>query len=648
MILKSVRVENFKCIEDSGDFSLQPVTCLVGKNESGKTALLEALYKLNPDIPEQADFNSLLEYPRRKWSEYKERKGAEPDNVLTTTWELEEADVDALAQVVGREVAQNAKVVVTKGYDNKREWKIELDERKVTAHCLSCAELDQQECSALKESETVTDLTRKLQAIESPSERQSSLLRLLEQTFPEGDAVGAAVRVLEKGLPTFLYFADYYKLPGEVSMDDLAARKKENHLKSQDRVFIALLDLVGTTPEDINSIGRFEELVAELEAVSNRLSQEIFQYWTQNKHLEVVFRFDQGRPADPPPLNKGYIFRTRIKNKRHGVTVSFDERSAGFVWFFSFLVWFSQLKRTYGEKLSILLDDPALSLHARAQADLLRYINEKLRPYYQVMYTTHSPFMVDPDNLLSVRTIEDLVVDEEIQGTKVGDKVLSTDVDTLFPLQAALGYDITQTLFVGKHTLLVEGPADLLYLSWFSAQLQDRGRGFLDRRWVITPCGGIDKVGSFVALFGGTRLHVAVFTDFHRGHKGKIRSLRESDLLRKGHVFSAETYVGQDEADIEDMLGPSLYISLVNQCYSLDQPHGLPEQKRPEGLIRVLEYVERRFATLPAEVAEFNHYKPASFLVENTAELRKALPDLDQALDRFERLFNDLNGLLTE
>jgi AAA15 family ATPase/GTPase len=84
LILTSVRIENFKCIEDSTEFTLKPVTCLVGKNESGKTAILQALYKLNPDIPEHGHFDALLEYPRRKWSEYKERHDTNPDNVLTT------------------------------------------------------------------------------------------------------------------------------------------------------------------------------------------------------------------------------------------------------------------------------------------------------------------------------------------------------------------------------------------------------------------------------------------------------------------------------------------------------------------------------------------------------------------------------------
>ena len=164
----------------------------------------------------------------------------------------------------------------------------------------------------------------------------------------------------------------------------------------------------------------------------------------------MEFHSDAARPNDPAPFDTGYVFRTRIKNRRHGVTVGFDDRSAGFVWFFSFLVWFSQVRKNYGDNVVLLLDEPGLGLHAKAQADLLRYINDKLVPAGQVIYTTHSPFMVDPNRLDAVlRTVEDVGGEGEVEGTKVGDQVFSTDADTLFPLQAALGYDITQTLSSG-------------------------------------------------------------------------------------------------------------------------------------------------------------------------------------------------------
>ncbi|MDO8689434.1 MAG: hypothetical protein Q7R39_05400 [Dehalococcoidia bacterium] len=226
--------------------------------------------------------------------------------------------------------------------------------------------------------------------------------------------------------------------------------------------------------------------------------------------------------------------------------------------------------------------------------------------------------------------------------------MFSTDKDTVFPLQAALGYDITQTLFVGRHALLVEGSSDFVYLKWFSLELRARKREFLDPRWTITPSGGIDKMGSFMALFGGNKLHVAVLTDFHEGMKKKVRALKESDLLRKGHVFSAEMYADQDEADVEDMLGRSFYVELVNHCYVLDKRHELPKIAPPTAPARVVKEVEEHFASLPPADQEFDHLATALFLLENTVELRESLPELDQALDRFERLFKDLNGLMAE
>jgi len=648
MILKLVKIENYKCIEDSGDFSIEPVTCLVGKNESGKTAILQSIYTLNPDLKEKAKFNPLLDYPRRKYSAYKERHKNNPDPILTTEWELEEKDIEAIEKRLSGKVFKKTKVILNKGYDNKTYCKVETDEKRVVRNFLNSSNLPRVKKQKLRELETINELIAKLEKISNPSEPETELLGTLKEIFPNRNLQQTVANIIKEKLPIFLYFANYYQLPGQVSIQDLQNKKSENELDFSDEVFLALLELAGTNCEDIDSMGRFEELIAELEAVSNRLSQEIFEYWSQNKHLEVKFLFDHARPEDKPPFNEGYVFRTRIYNKRHGVTVSFDERSAGFVWFFSFLIWFSQVKRNYGENLIILLDDPALNLHARAQGDLLRYINEKLKPHHQVIYTTHSPFMIDPENMLSVRTVEDVIVDEDIQGTKVGDKVFSTDRDTVFPLQAALGYDITQTLFVGKHTLLVEGPSDLIYIKWFSRELQKKRRIYLDHRWTIAPCGGIDKIGSFIALFRGSELNVAVFTDFHTGQKKKIRHLKESALLKASHILSAERYIDQDEADIEDLLGRLLYVSLVNKCYSLPKRKMLPQEKPPSAPMRVLKEVEQYFATLPPSFEEFDHYAPASFLMENASELKNNLPDMDRALDRFEELFKDINKLLPQ
>src|SRR5690242_14487487 len=87
MRLISVNVENFKCVESSGIFSIDQVTCLVGKNESGKSAVLQALYKLNPDRQENYKFDLVEEYPRRFLTDYQKELKLNPQqeqaNVLT-------------------------------------------------------------------------------------------------------------------------------------------------------------------------------------------------------------------------------------------------------------------------------------------------------------------------------------------------------------------------------------------------------------------------------------------------------------------------------------------------------------------------------------------------------------------------------------
>jgi hypothetical protein len=423
-------------------------------------------------------------------------------------------------------------------------------------------------------------------------------------------------------------------------------KKEKGTLDRNDQVFIAFLGLVGTTLEDMAKLDKFEPMIAKLESVSNRISREIFTYWTQNRNLKVQFRLDAGRSGDPAPFNSGNILRTRIENTIHEASVSFDDRSTGFVWFFSFLVLFSQFKKTHGDNVILLLDEPGTSLHAKAQDDLLRYFKEKLIPHHQVIYTTHSPFMVPSDNLLAARTVEDVVRRDsqgnvvEVLGTKVSDDALSVDRETLFPLQGALGYEITQTLFIGKNSLLVEGPSDLLYLKAYSNELVRQGRKGLSKAWTLTPVGGVDKVSAFMSLLYGNKLNVAVLTDFAKGQKKKIEDLKKLKLLNEAQILTANAYTGTTEADIEDLIGRKGYIALVTEAYKVSTL-----SVADAGGERVVKDVEDAFRILPPATPEFDHFFPSSFLIENPAILQ-TLPGTSEALDRFEKLFRDLNALL--
>ncbi len=585
MKLKSVQVKNFKCVEDSTEFEVCPVTCLVGKNEAGKTSLLEALYKLNPDVEELGQFDVLLEYPRRRRKAYElsqQTQEAEPDDALITTWELQDEDMELLETLLGPEVVKSRSVEIRKGY--------------------------------YKGSKSTMDI--------------------------------------EALLPTFVYFSKFHVMDGRVSIDDMIEKQQEGRLSGSDRIFLALLNLVGTTPTKVRDVSSSEELIADLEAASAPITEKICHYWSQNRNLRVSFYVHTGKPQDPPPFNKGLVFETRILNTRHNVTLNIDERSSGFGWFFSFLVWFSQVRKIYGDNLVILLDDPGFGLHAKAQKDLLTYISEELESHYQVIYTTHSPFMLDMRKLRRARTVEDIVEvshegKELYRGTKVGDRILSSDEDTLVPLKAALGFEITQTLFSGKKVLLVERPSDMLYLKWFSQRLLERGRTALDSDWAIAPCGEIQKMCALLSLMGEGRSNTAMLLDGAVGRKENSLSPDDSELLRDRRVFTSDMYVDVNGGSIEDLMGRRAYFALVNSRYKLPRKYELREGGQIIPTIPVIKEVEDYFRSLPSGGIELNRYAPAEHLVENGRKLVKKLRDLDEGLDRFEKLFTDLTESLS-
>lgn len=653
MKLVRARIQNFRSVEDSGEFSLdEHITCMVGKNESGKTTLLTALYRLNP-IFNDANFDWQKDYPRRHLSDYETRHEGNDADIVTTWWTIDPAEKQIITDLFGAGALVSEEVMVQKNYGNRTSWTVKFDEAAIVEHLIDTSGLHEDEKAHIGSVKTVAELKARTESLHESSPGRWQFIQHIDRDFPEASASQAIVKLLD--MPKFMLFSQYQRMQGQVSLEQIQERKSSNTLESADHVFVALCDMVSTTVEQVASIQDFESLVSRFENVSNKISAEMLRYWSQNKFLKVVFRLDHALPGDPPPFNSGRIFRTRILNQLHDVTVPFDDRSTGFVWFFSFLVLFSQLKKQGHGKIILLLDEPGLSLHGKAQADLLRYFRERLAPDHQVIYTTHSPFMVPSHNLLCVRTVEDVVIyhqddKPEVQGTKVGDDVLSTDQDTLFPLQSALGYEITQTLFAGEHTLLVKRPSDLLYLRAISEVLRSHKRLPLDPRWTICPAGGMENVSAFMSLFGANRLHVAVLMDYAADHE-KVEGLRRWKILRDGHIFAMGTYAGQPEAEVEDMLGAGLYLEIVNACYGLKGKQALTAP--PMGS-RIIPHAEEHFraqqGTVLNTVPEFDRYVPSIYFTEHQSEIIKKLfgADLKVTLTRFEQLFGELNALLPE
>jgi predicted ATP-dependent endonuclease of OLD family len=646
--LKSVRVTNFRSVEDSETFAVGELTCLVGKNEAGKTALLTAIYGLNP-YGEFA-YDRTRDYPRRYLSKFAERHPNGDSRVVLSTWELSPADRAAVVKIYGEGALTSDEILVSSAIGTVRTWTLEVNPRACLEFLLHTHGLDETERAVVVSAQDAKAAREAIEAVGQKSERLVALDKALA-LVPVGRFISAVRAILDKRMPKFFLTSHFDRMSGEVSVDAMARAIKQGTVTPADQIFLDFLAYAGTTLEELAAAERLEELKAKCEGASNEITDEIFEFWSQNDALQVQIEFAEGRPGDPEPFNEGQVVIARIHNSNHRVTVPLSERSAGFIWFFSFLAQFKQLGKTAGDAI-ILLDEPGLTLHGKAQADLLRFIEERLLPNHQVIYTTHSPFMVPSNRLSDVLIVEDVVRKQgrkvEVEGTKVRDDVLSVDKDTLFPLQGALGYDMTQSLFIGPNTLLVEGPSDILYLQALSDALKRKGRTGLDTAWTMCPTGGIDKIAPFATLFGGNRLNIAVLCDVSDGDKGKIERLRRGELLSANQVLTVADFTGKAESDVEDLFPAEVYAELLNETYGLKGKTKLTAARLKEALpasTRVVKQAEAAFAAMAASAPEFDHFTPAAWLIRSPAWWEASGRKVDEALERAEALFTRLNQL---
>jgi len=635
--LSKATIEKYKCIESAQSFEVESdVTVLVGMNESGKTAVLEALAKTNyfNDDP-KFKFDLTHDFPRKETKRIK--KDAKAPTAIHLEFEVSDQLIDKINADIGAEVFAMKTIKLETNYGNTQLWNnIEIDlskfvDKETKSLGISSAALNEK----IREIRTLSDLEA-LKA-EYSDEKKLAGIAALSKYYknewnwthnPIGEYI--ARTYLKPNLPKYLYYDEFYSLPSRISIEGLQNQNLEDEeLKTAQ----ALFELADINIEEILHADNFEDFNAELEATEAIITDELFEYWSSNKNLEIVFKIDK---KDAPVANGGqkiieHILDIRVKNSRTKVSLPLKNRSKGFNWFFSFLVWFKKIQEDKDSNYVLLLDEPGLNLHASAQADLLRFI-EDLTQEYQIIYTTHSPFMVEPENLHKVRT----VVETET-GSVISDSVQERDPKTLFPLQAALGYDIAQNLFVSKNNLLIEGVSDLIYLQVMSGILQEAGRSSLDEKISLVPVGGMEKVSTFVSLLRGSQLNIACLLDssIDSSSKSKLENVIREKLIERKKIVYFDEFVTASEADIEDIFSKEEYLNLFNEAFS--EHKDIVEADLNGKIARIVLQINKHL-----NVDRFNHYRPSNILAQKGV---KASDFSEQTLSRFEDIFKKINSL---
>lgn len=534
----------------------------------------------------------------------------------------------------GSGVFTSKTVGITRDYSGELTISFECNEAKCVAWVVKDIKMTKAYSDCRGKLKTFHDLAEMISQMGSGDKSSESVVKqaaaTLEQKVEEilgiADFQQAITESVKELLPRFFYFADYSSLPYTADITKLL-QADEADLDDEELTVLSLLHMAASDDEYLLNPD-YELRKRELENVGNALTQDVLEYWSQNPELRVEMDISKEQDVDPEgrPIAVFDELKIRIRDNRHMLSLPFDEHSTGFQWFFSFLAAFSKFE--WGnEPLIILLDEPALGLHARAQKDFLRFINERLTDKLQVIYSTHSPFMIESDHLERARVVEDHGRDE---GATVSSDVLSTDPDTLFPLQAALGYDIAQHLFIGNNNLVVEGTSDFTYLTVISDFLLEQGRTSLNPGWSVLPVGGIDLIPTFVALLGH-HLGVTVVIDGKKGGHQKLSRLADNGYLKHQRIVPIGAVLSRSDADIEDLFTVEDYLKLYNQAYKKSiTPPDL------QGTGRIVNRIARYEG-----VDEFNHGRPADVLLRTRDKL---LSDFDEeTLNHFELLIEKIN-----
>lgn len=650
MKLLRVRIERFQNFMDAQTITIEPdVTCLVGKNESGKTTILKALHRLKPANGNGRSFNLTTEYPRSRLARDRRQEDLDDFCPVVAWFQVEDADRAALAEA-GLDLPKTAGLVleVGRGYGGGRYLDLHVEFSELLADAASAAAVHEDDLAKI-EATTATELGEECGALarqlkdDGEAARSKAIAALAREVAKFSERTGTLEGDVEEAawalVPKFFYFSEYDTLPGICDLEELAQKVADGvALSPKDQTVLALLDYANEAPGDFLD-DDFDSRKAELQAAGSDLTQKVFEYWKQNDDLTVVFDTDMpvvGTETRHPGVVVDVRHRTLhilLRDDRHGgVETNFETRSAGFQWFFSFLAAFSKYQGSK-EQVIVLLDEPGTKLHGEAQRDF----HTELGSEQQVIYTTHSQHMIDPAKYEKLRAVHDRATRSNVNaGVAVTTVDLSADRDTVLPVEAALGYSVSQHLFFGSgHHLLVEGSSDFVYLQRLSDFLIGQGQPGLDGRFAVIPAGGIDNFAPFIALMG-RRFPLTALMDGAESTRQRQRAERAAVAVGLG--TSAIVVCGsiQDDllanADIEDLFDPEDYLWLYSRAIGQLQVSDLTPS--PEPIIKRIHDAR----------GVFDHALPAHELTRSTDEFYAQVRPA--TLERFAALFAKLGATL--
>lgn len=646
MELKSFTVSNFRSINDSTTVEVESdVTCLMGKNESGKSALLEALYLLNP-IHEDDGFDPHRHIPWDKANQYTpDSDNLENLTPISAKFRLTDDEIVKLQRYktyasIGHDVLIKNDINVAKTYTNRLSFTYNYNEEPIVAHLLSQSSAPLRSIilkniipyfDTFRNTKEMFIHLKKLYTEEEISENIEAASKVFFEFLDGAKSIKERIdSSLAASLPQFVRFTDYHLLVGRIPFAEIRSpsgscsipKERVNIVRSLIRYSLVHSTENPLDVEDILDMDR-DNRRRFLDVTASQINQELEKRWTQARR-RVKINEEKSETDD-------HIL-VYVENEAEG-KVFIEEESAGFRWFLSFIVAFSD-QIVSNRNTIILLDEPGLGLHGRQQEQLLRFIIEKSHP---VIYTTHSFALVENISPDKIRLVEQADV-------QIGTKVYSwnerehTDEDTFFPMVVALGYRISSKMYWGGDILLVEGYSDYHYLTAMDSICSSRDAGSgLPSDLNVRVSSGKDNIRNLVALIGPDDPVIAII-DSDTKDEEKLKKSAGKGSLRNLHAIEVGNDVlGRRPGCIEDLFIPEDYIAMVKLA-----GHDVPtiDKLKDSGV---------SIARAIIETLQISEEQRGAFKVKIAATLaRKEIELHENSINNFKKLFGKVKSARTQ
>lgn len=540
MKLLKYKVLNFRSVEDSGWIECDDVTTLVGINESGKSNLLLALWKLNPARGGEIDI--LHDMPVSKLSELRKKVKEVP--FITAFFEVED-EATSISEQTGYKIDKGFIFSVTRYYDGCRKYEYISGQPELI--------------------ETMNP--------GSDDDEKEDLIKLPD--------------CLAKEMPKFVYYSNYGNLSSKIYLPHAVKWLNGENVtgitirEDQVRTLRVLFDFVELDPKEILELGadpktkqnaRTNEGITEadikqaqnnkeqrsilLQSASAKLTRQFKEWWKQG---EYTFRLE----AD------GEYFSILVSDNLRADEVDLELRSTGLQWFLSFYLIFLVESQEENKNAVILLDEAGLTLHPMAQKDLANFFNE-LSKNNQIINTTHSPFIVDTTSIDRCRVVYSNDSGKTVASSNLRENAGSLNTKSIYAVHAALGLSVSDMLLQGSKNVVIEGVSDQFYLNGIKLFLIHEGLIKPETDIMFIPSGGVKGVSGVISIICGKNDEIPVtVVDSDNIGKNAAKNLRAGIYKDSPKsVIEIDEITKMNGSEIEDIIPFSILEKAIDKMFS--------------------------------------------------------------------------------